>query len=79
MNKLIVKELKIAAVGITLGVVSSVLSGCGLKIGPVQFPNGFDIHAGINAVDNVDSRRGVKPGGFYGQREAASNGLPNSY
>lgn len=39
------------------------LSGCGTKIDAwglkVELPQGFDVGAGVNALDKVDNRRGV--------------------
>lgn len=74
------KELKIAVTGLALGMLSSLITGCGLKLGPLEIPQGIDIHFGINEINDVNDNRGVKPtSGIYGQRKAAANGLPTSY
>lgn len=36
-----------------------VLSGCGLKVGPVTLPEGFAFSVGVNNIDHVIDRKGL--------------------
>lgn len=44
---------------IVLVVLALTTSGCGMKMGTWQLPNGLDFHIGVNGIDHVDNNRGV--------------------
>lgn len=53
---------------IIMVILLALFSGCGLQVGPVKIPDGFQVQFGINNINHVDDRKGLNVHTTKGER-----------